>query len=311
MRLLTYLDHQDKPRPGCLINHQVIDIHHALNFYQTTFGTQEVINTKPHITIKSLLVDEKMDLALIEKAVHFTFENRPSSAYPIPLRQILFDVKMVKLQAPIPDPGKIICVAMNYPDLPETPRPEYPTVFLKPVSTLSSSQSAIILPPVGKQVQFEGELAFYLRKQGRNIVPTAAWDHIAGYTIANDLGDSLLEKRTSQWVTGKMFDTFTPIGPCLVTPHEIPNPQNLQITTYLNGKLAQQGNTREMLFTIDEIIAYLSTITTLYPGDLILTGSPKLFRGKHLQSAPLRAGDHLEVSISQLGTLINSVEQGE
>ena len=157
----------------------------------------------------------------------------------------------------------------------------------------------------------EAELAFYIGETCRNVSISEARKYIAGYTIANDIGDRTLERRTSQWVGGKMFDTFTPTGPFFVSADEIPYPNILTISTWLNGELVQEAVTGEMLFNIDEILAYVSTLTTLYPGDMILTGSPKLLHGELLSQAPLHPGDIIKITIGPLDTLTNSVEQGE
>lgn len=293
MRYLTYLDENASPRPACLLNGQAVDIIHAL---QNT-SEKELFRFD---SVKSIAALTTVQKEILEQACRASL----AAGLGFPLSDHI-------LAPPIPDPGKIICIGMNYPMDNTAPRPKYPVVFLKPVSGLSAHQAPIQLTPVCVDVHYEAELAFFIADRCHNIPPEEAHQHIAGYTIANDVGDQTVEKRTSQWTSGKMFDTFTPIGPVFVTADEIPDPQDLMIRTWRNGELVQEASTRDMLFKIDEILSYLSTLTTLYPGDLVLTGSPKLFQGKIVPQAPLQPGEEIKISIDSLGTLFNRIETGE
>ena len=222
-------------------------------------------------------------------------------------KNTILNLDEITFAPPIPDPGKIICVAMNYPSANQKQKSEYPTIFIKPVSTISAAQCPILLAKASQNVTYEAELAFVIGKTCHNVSVSDALACVSGYTIANDVGDSTLEKRTSQWVSGKMFDSFTPMGPCLLTPDEIHNPHNLSIQTRLNGEIVQKGNTADMFFSIPEITSYLSTLTTLKPGDVILTGSPKLIENEPIPQISLRPGDQVEITISELGILLNNV----
>ncbi len=144
-------------------------------------------------------------------------------------------------------------------------------------------------------------------RTGRHLSPDEASTYIAGYTIANDLGDRLLEKRTSQWTSGKMFDTFTPMGPVIFTPDELNNIGHLVMTTTVNGQVVQKGCTCEMFFDVSHLVSELSDLTTLQPGDVILTGSPKLIDGQPNPQVNLKPGDTVEVCIEGIGTLSNPV----
>jgi len=207
-------------------------------------------------------------------------------------------------------PGKIICVGLNYPPLNRNegwlPHP-YPVLFHKPSSSLTGSGTAIVLPEISQQVFYEGELAVVIGTRAKNISLESALDVIAGYTIANDVGAADIEARSSQWASGKMFDTFCPLGPSLITSREIPNSNNLTIKTTLNGQIVQDGNTREMIFDVPFLIHYISRLTTLEPGDVILTGSPKRAGDLPDPRIPLKPGDSLRVEIEGLGVLTNSV----
>jgi len=207
-------------------------------------------------------------------------------------------------------PGKIICVGMNYPppnrDAGWLP-PPYPVLFQKPSSTLIGSGAAIVLPRISQQVLYEGELAVVIGTRTKNIPKVDALEVVAGYTIANDIGAADLESRSSQWASGKMFDTFCPLGPSLIPSREIPNPNDLAIKTTLNGQIVQDGNTREMIFDVPFLIQYISQLTTLEPNDVILTGSPKRAGNVPDPRIPLKVGDNISIEIEGLGALINSV----
>jgi acylpyruvate hydrolase len=216
----------------------------------------------------------------------------------------------VTLLAPLPRPGKILCLGHNYKGhigLGRTELPEYPTLFSKTPNTVIGPGQAIVIPPVTDQADFEAELAVVIGRGGRNIPEAEAMAHVAGYTIANDVSARDYQKRTSQWMIGKSFDTFCPLGPALVTIDEIADPYSLDLVLTLNGVERQRTNTADMIFPIAFLIAYLSAVMTLEPGDLILTGTPA-----HLPSGPetpafLRPGDVVEITIDRLGTLRNPV----
>jgi acylpyruvate hydrolase len=220
---------------------------------------------------------------------------------------VIFDFAKVTLLPPIPLPGKIICIAGNYPAPGKKEQPDYPIVFLKPSSGVIGHMSPIIIPLIAKNTVYEVELAVVIGKSGKNIPQNKVDSCIAGYTLANDLGDRLLEKRTSQWTSGKMFDTFTPMGSILTTADELSDSTNLMMFTKVNDQIVQKGNTSQMFFDIPFLISYLSTLTTLEPGDVILTGSPKLMDGEPNPLCGLGIGDLIEIGIEKLGSLMNPV----
>jgi acylpyruvate hydrolase len=158
-------------------------------------------------------------------------------------------------------------------------------------------------------VAYEVELVVVIGKRARKVHGEDASNHIAGFTLANDLGDRVLEKRTSQWTSGKMFDSFTPLGPVIVTPDEIVDTHNLSMETWVNDQQVQKGNTGEMFFDVDYLVSYISTLTTLEPGDIILTGSPKLMSGEPAPSVSLKPGDTVRISVEELGGLMNLIQE--
>ena len=216
----------------------------------------------------------------------------------------------VELLPPIDKPGKILCVGLNYPPPPGDSgwtEPPYPILFHKAATALTGHRNPISIPQISKQVEYEGELAVVIGQQGKNIPRKRALEWIAGYSIANDLGASDIQARSSQWTSGKMFDTFCPLGPVLVSSDEIPDPQDLRICTRLNGEIVQDSSTAEMIFPVAYLVSYISTLTTLEPGDLILTGSPRRAGERPDPRRRLRPGDTISVEIEKLGLLANPV----
>jgi 2-keto-4-pentenoate hydratase/2-oxohepta-3-ene-1,7-dioic acid hydratase in catechol pathway len=207
-------------------------------------------------------------------------------------------------------PGKIICVGLNYRShLAEIgePVPEYPILFLKPATSIIGPGQAIVLPRVSKQVDFEGELAVVIGRTGKNIPQQNALDYVAGYTCANDVSAHDIEFRTSQWTSGKMLDTFCPLGPVLVTRDEIPDPNSLRLITLLNGQTVQDASTTDMVFPPAFLVSYISSLATLEAGDVILTGTPAGIGCNRKPQVFLKAGDHVGVEIEGIGTLTNPV----
>ena len=198
-------------------------------------------------------------------------------------------------------PSKIICVGRNYAAHAAEHHaevPEIPLIFLKPPSALIGPEEAIILPPQSQQVEHEAELAVVIGKRGRWILPEEAQNHILGYTIANDVTARDLQRRDGQWTRGKGFDTFCPLGPWIDTDFD---PADALITCRVNGEVRQMGSTRDMVFSIPRLIAFISSVMTLEPGDVILTGTPA-------GVGPLHEGDIVEVEIAGLGVLRNPVK---
>lgn len=227
----------------------------------------------------------------------------------------LIPADRVKLLLPIADPEKIICVGLNYRDHAAESGaaiPKEPVLFSKFRSALIGPGEAIVIPPVSDQVDYEAELVLVVGKAGRFIPEAKAMEHLAGYTIGHDVSarDWQLQKDGRQWLAGKTFDTFAPIGPVIVTRDEVPDPMNLDIKFRLNGETKQDSNTRQMIFSPATIVAYVSQVVTLQPGDLIFTGTPPGVGAARKPPLFLKAGDVCEVEIAGLGILRNPVVQG-
>ena len=220
------------------------------------------------------------------------------------------DDPAVQLRPPLLRPDKIICLGLNYADHAAESGaavPQYPELFSKFPSTLIGPGEPIVLPRVSQQVDYEAELAVVIGRSGRFIPADRALDYVAGYTILNDISMRDFQFRGRQWLPGKTFDRSTPVGPWLVTADEVPDPQNLTITTEVSGAVLQHSNTREMIFPVAETIAYLSQIVQLVPGDLIATGTPAGVGFARKPPRFLQPGDVVRVTIERVGTLENPV----
>jgi len=218
----------------------------------------------------------------------------------------------VTICAPINNPEKIICIGLNYADHAAEsgmPIPEEPVVFSKYASSIINPGDKIVAPSVSNEVDYEVELVVIIGKGGRNISEADALSHVAGYTVGHDVSarDYQLQKPAGQWMMGKTFDTFAPIGPELVTADEVPNPGNLGIRCILNGETVQDSNTSQLIFSIEQLIAYLSHVFTFTPGDIIFTGTPPGVGMGRTPQVWLKDGDVVVCEIDGLGRLENPV----
>jgi 2-keto-4-pentenoate hydratase/2-oxohepta-3-ene-1,7-dioic acid hydratase in catechol pathway len=230
-------------------------------------------------------------------------------------KAVSYKAANVKLLPPIPDPPKIVCLGLNYRDHAiesGAAIPNEPILFSKYATALIGHGDAIVLPPVSREVDYEAELVIVVGKRGRNIQAADAMSHVAGYTIGHDVSarDWQLKKEGKQWMVGKTFDTFAPTGPAIVTSEELRDPHHLSIRLRLNGQTMQDSNTSQMIFDVPSVLAYLSQVFTLEPGDLIFTGTPPGVGFARKPPIFLKDGDVTEVEIEGIGVLRNSVVQG-
>lgn len=210
-----------------------------------------------------------------------------------------YPLSEVKVFAPC-KPSKIICVGLNYRDHAEEfglTIPEYPLLFLKAPTSIIGPNEAIVIPPVSQRVEYEGELALVIKRHAKNVSPQEAEACILGYTCANDVTARDLQRADGQWTISKSFDTFCPIGPYIVTDIDS---SNLTVEVFLNGVLKQHACTEHFIFPIPELVSYISSVMTLLPGDIILTGTSS-------GVGPMKDGDKVAVVIEGIGTLINPV----
>lgn len=210
-------------------------------------------------------------------------------------------LESVSLLAPVV-PTKVICIGRNYvahAKEHDAEVPEVPLIFLKPPSSIIGPGEKIILPPQSQLVEHEAELVVVIGRSGRWISPEQAHEHVLGYTVGNDVTARDLQRRDEQWTRAKGFDTFCPVGPWIETDFD---PADDMVTCYVNGEMRQMASTRDMVFSVRQLIAYVSSVMTLEPGDLLFTGTPS-------GVGPLLAGDIVEVAIEGLGALRNPVAE--
>lgn len=228
-------------------------------------------------------------------------------------RAPLLDRNDVTLCAAVPRPGKIICIGLNYRDHAAEsgmPLPSSPVIFSKFNACAIGPRQPIVIPRGSTQTDYEAELAFVIGRRAKDVSRDDAFRYIFGYTNFNDVSARDFQFADGQWQRGKSCDTFAPMGPCVVTTDEIPDPQNLPIKLRLNGETMQDSNTCQMVFGVAELVEFLSGFITLEPGDVIATGTPPGVGFARTPPVYLRAGDIVEVEIDGLGVLSNSVLGG-
>ncbi len=216
----------------------------------------------------------------------------------------------VQLLSPLPRPGKILCVGLNYRDHAIESKmelPKVPAVFTKFSNSVTGHDANVVIPKMTNQADYEAEMAVVIGKTARRVDVKDWQEYVFGYTILNDVSARDVQLSTSQWSLGKSFDTFAPIGPAIVSKDEIIDPHALDIKLSIDGEVLQHSNTRELIFKVPDLIAYLSSIVTLEPGDLISTGTPA---GVGLGRTPqrwLKADETMTIEVDKIGILTNPV----
>jgi acylpyruvate hydrolase len=216
----------------------------------------------------------------------------------------------VTLLAPLPCPSKILCIGHNYKGhlgIGQEEMPEFPNLFCKTSNTVIGPGQPILIPEITNQVDYEAELMVVIGKRARQVSEKEALDYVVGYTIFNDVSARDIQKRTSQWMLGKSFDSFGPMGPALVTRDEVPDPHCLDLELTVNGVRKQFINTRDLIFNVPYLVSYLSKVMTLEPGDVIATGTPAKLPEATDPRVFLEPGDDVRITIEKLGFLENPV----
>lgn len=277
MRFVTF-ELEGKPRPGLVTGEEVVDLS------EQGFGSLlEVIEG---------IADRRIDAS---KLLPSTRSHKLSA---------------VRLLAPIPTPRKFICVGLNYLDHAKESGaeiPDVPTIFNKFATTVIGPGQPIVLPKVSNSPDYEGEFAVIIGRGGRHIKADNWREHVFGYTVVNDVSARDFQRATTQWLMGKTFDTFGPMGPWIVTADEIADPHALDIRTEINGEVLQNSNTRELIFKIPQLLEFLSQVFTLQPGDILSTGTPAGVGFSHTPPRWLKPGDDVVIKIAGVGELRNPV----
>lgn len=216
----------------------------------------------------------------------------------------------VVVEAPIKNPGKLLCIGLNYREHAKEAGaqiPETPVFFNKFTTSITGPSGVIERTPMTEKLDYEIELGIVIGRRARNVSVEEAEEYLYGYTIINDISARDLQHSDGQWVKGKALDTYAPMGPCLVTKDEIARPERLDLTLSVNGEVRQNSNTSELIFSTSELIAYLSSLLTLEPGDIIATGTPSGIGGRFNPPRFLKPGDVVRAEIEGIGAIENKV----
>ena len=263
----------------------------------------EVASGQADLSVRALLQQGQQALLEVFAWAKPQFEARSG----------LLSLDALELGPPVPDPDKIICLGVNYREHAAEAQQELPAVpmfFAKFRNSLIGPTSPILLPRASTQVDYEGELAVIIGQRCKEVAEQDALQYVAGYTIMNDVSARDVQMQTSQWTAGKALDTFAPMGPGIVLASSIPNPQTLTLTTRVNEQVVQHDTTANMVFSVASTIAFLSSLMTLEPGDIIATGTPSGVGFKRTPPLFLHDGDVVEVEIERIGRIRNPVIRG-
>jgi 2-keto-4-pentenoate hydratase/2-oxohepta-3-ene-1,7-dioic acid hydratase in catechol pathway len=294
MKLVT-ISKEGKHVLGVKIEQGIIDLENAL---------KESPNNRVHTTIMEVIEGGTQAITVLEDYI----ENLPSEGQT----NYLKNEDEIEWGPCVTQPNKIICVGLNYrkhADETNSPYPEVPILFNKFNNALTGHKCEIAVPKVTQRLDYEVELGVVIGKEAKYVSKENALDYVFGYCTANDFSARDLQKRTNQWLLGKTCDDFSPLGPYLVTADEVGDPNQLQLTTYVNGEKRQDSNTSDMIFYVDEIVSYISQHMTLTPGDVILTGTPEgvIIGSPREKRVYLKPGDIVTVEVEKLGALTNTL----
>jgi acylpyruvate hydrolase len=305
MKLVTFT-HNGESRIAAIENRKLIDLHAAFKAKLTAEGKLRAAQIAEAYIPKDMngfLQGGIESLKLAQESVAYAVMNES----PV---KLIFEEDEVKIEAPVPSPGKIVCVGHNYREhILEMKRelPPYPLVFAKFANAVIGPQDDIPFYPISEQLDYEAELAFVIGKRARNVLQADALDYVAGYTIVNDVTYRDIQRRTLQWLQGKTVDGSAPMGPWLITADELTDPSGLDIVLTVNGEKRQHSNTANLVFSVQYLVEFLSGLMTLEPGDVILTGTPGGVGVARNPQVFLKDGDVVRIEIDQVGVLENRV----
>jgi len=292
---------------GAVIDDVIVDLQPAVQEHQKQTSNLDLKSDFP-TEIPAFLLSEGQLLKMCQDAVNWV----QVSSFEVPSTSFLHALSEVKINPPISNPGKIVCVGLNYADHCKEQNWEIPTspvLFAKFPTTIIGCDDPIHWPPESsEQVDYEAELAVVISRVARNVPAEQAYDYVGGYMIANDVSARDVQFADKQWVRGKSFDTFCPTGPNFVTHDEIGDPHQLSIKCWVNGELRQDSNTDQLVFRIPELIAFISKTCTLLPGDILCTGTPGGVGVFREPPVFLKPGDVVEIEIDRLGHLSNPIK---
>ena len=299
MKLVRFSTQGQAPRLGMLQGDRIADLHESLTATLTRRGVVRA---------------QDIAAALVPASTRQFLEGGVATkdAMASITEWVTVDRGAARLHAPIADPGKFICIGLNYKDHAEEagmPIPKEPPIFAKWATAILDPGEPILRPRGSTQLDWEVELGVVIGRTARYVPREQALDYVAGYTIINDASARDFQMITSQWMAGKIFETAAPIGPYIADREEIPDPHVLALKTFVNGKQMQNGNTKTLIFDVRYLVSYLSNLMTLSPGDVIATGTPPGV-GLGIKPTPvwLQPGDVCRMEITGLGVLENPVK---
>lgn len=291
MRLVRYERNDGVTRLGALTEKGVIDLHAA--------ARAAGIATEAFADMSSILAAGDSALQEAQKLIHGAAQSA------------VVALANVRLRTPVPHPGKIIAVGLNYRDHAIESHakepPKTPIIFAKFTTSISGPNDPIVIPSDDPQVDYEAEMAVVIGRKGKAIPAARAFEYVGGYMPLNDISARAWQFADKQWVRGKSCDTFCPTGPYLTTRNDVPDPHSLTIQARVNGAVLQDSNTSKMIFQIPQLIEFISASITLEPGDIIATGTPEGVGAFRTPPIFLKPGDTVEVEIEGLGVLQNPV----
>lgn len=306
MKIVTFVEN-GKERLGAIVEDLVIDLHYATEQLLISEGelrAQQIAEAYVPKDTKGFLEGGLASREFADRAIHYALNNKSAM-------QLTFDKETVKIGAPITNPGKIICVGHNYREhILEMGRelPKTPVIFAKFANTLLGPEEDIPFYPLSEQLDYEAEFTFVIGKRGKNIKEAEALDYVAGYTVANDVTYRDIQRRTLEWLQGKTIDGTAPMGPYLITTDELPDATNLEVVLTVNGEERQRSNTKNLVFTVEKLVAFLSELMILEPGDIVLTGTPGGVGVARDPQVFLTDGDVVKVEIDGIGFIENKVK---
>ncbi|WP_138415968.1 fumarylacetoacetate hydrolase family protein [Aquibacillus sediminis] len=307
MKIITFTVNGHSRIGGIANDNKVVDLNYAYQAQLQNEGKyryQQIAEAFVPSQMEAFLQGGKESVEIAKGAVDFALENPNAFKH-----KLVYNKDEVKVEAPVNNPGKMICVGHNYREhILEMGRdlPENPVLFSKFANTIVGPEDDIPYYPISEQLDYEAEFAFVVGKQARHVSEEDALDYVAGYTIVNDVTYRDIQRRTLQWLQGKAVEGSAPMGPWLVTSDEL-NPSGLEIALTVNGEERQRSNTKNLVFTVEKLVAFLSGLMTLEPGDVILTGTPGGVGFARDPQTFLKDGDVVKIEVDGVGTLENKV----
>ncbi|WP_019636441.1 fumarylacetoacetate hydrolase family protein [Paenibacillus fonticola] len=309
MKLVSYST-AGAVRIGCINGEQVVDLNYACLAQLEADGAiraKQIAEAFVPANMVEFLQGGTESMELAKRAVDYALNHVDTIPYPV-----IHNTEDVKIEAPVLNPSKIICVGHNYREhILEMKRelPEFPVIFAKYPNTIIGPQDDIPYFSISEQLDYEAEFVFVVGKRARNVSQADALDYVAGYTIANDVTYRDIQRRTIQWMQGKAVDGSAPMGPWMVTSDELQDPSGLEVVLTVNGEERQRSNTANLVFTVQRLVEFLSGLMTLEPGDVILTGTPGGVGFARDPQVFLKDGDVVRIEIDKIGALENKVSK--